>query len=699
MPAYVHLPLTDFVLADPSALTGLLHRAYAADGYATQFTQQTKAWTTALPLLQDQLRVLMTLLSRSDGWTVLLEYPLYRLRRRTDAVLLSERVIVTVEMKVGERIFRAEDMRQAEEYGLDLRDFHAGSRNYPLLPILWCTAAPDTVPPCYTPGEDLVAPVHCVGASGLADLLATVPANGPGDPIRAETWDNAPYRPVPNVIEAATAIFAHHRVEAILRKDADNLESAASRIVQLIVSARQQRRRALIFLTGVPGSGKTLAGLQIVHDAVTSGQEQEGDIVYLSGNTPLVTVLREALAQDEHRSRRHRGEVSVLADQRRKVRARVQHINDFLKERLATDSAAPPHEHAIVFDEGQRAWDAEQGKKKFGRDASEPTLLLELMGRHPDWCACVCLVGGGQEINTGEQGVRGWGDALRQLGALAASWSVHVPPDVIHGGQSTAGLSLGPVPGLRVHEELGLRLLVPLRSFRSQRVSDWVDRVLEGDAFEAASLAEQLGAYPIMLTRSLNSARKWLRNNGRGKRRFGLVASSGARRLRADGLGQILHAGDRDEIAHWYLQPPGDIRSSCALEVPANQYTCQGLELDFVGLCWGGDLLRSRSSSRWVHRRLSGPKWQTIQDKSAQRLLRNSYRVLLTRAREGLVLWVPSGDPEDPTRAPDSLDATADFLLRCGARALTGTESTWAAEKAGPTKPGHLKRDKEDRDY
>jgi hypothetical protein len=179
-----------------------------------------------------------------------------------------------------------------------------------------------------------------------------------------------------------------------------------------------------------------------------------------------------------------------------------------------------------------------------------------------------------------------------------------------------------------------------------------------------------------MVTRSLDAARQWLRSSGRGKRRFGLVASSGARRLRADGLGQILQAGDRDEIAHWYLQPPGDIRSSCALEVPANEYTCQGLELDFVGVCWGGDLLRSPSSDRWLHRRLSGSKWQMIQNDSTQVLLSNSYRVLLTRAREGLVLWVPPGHAEDLTRAPEPLDATADFLLRCGARPLAAGEQT-----------------------
>src|SRR5262249_54720809 len=184
-----------------------------------------------------------------------------------------------------------------------------------------------------------------------------------------------------------------------------------------------------------------------------------------------------------------------------------------------------------------------------------------------------------------------------------------------------------------------------------------------GNASAAAAVALQLGNYPLLLTRSLSSARHWLRTTGRGNRRFGFVASSSSGRLRADGLGQILYASDGDEIAHWYLQPPGDIRSSYALEVPANEYTCQGLELDFVGVCWGGDMVWSHSTDRWVYRRLSGPKWQSIQDEDARRLVRNSYRVLLTRAREGLIVWVPPGDPDDLTRQPELLDATAEYLL------------------------------------
>ncbi len=637
MPAYVRLALAQFVAANPATLVGQLETSYAHDGYVTQFAQQTRAWAVTVPLLQRELVAVQAQVPAAGEWTVLLEFPLYRLRKRIDAVLLTASTVVVLEIKVGERLFRAEDLRQVEEYALDLRDFHAGSRDRPILPVLWCTEAEGRVPERST-GADQVAPVGRVGRTGLAALLAEVPSAAGGAPIVGEEWDLSAYRPVPSVIEAATTIFAGHDVRSIAQRDASNLREAAARLIELIVAARAGGRRTLLFLTGVPGSGKTLAGLHVVHDAIATGAEQQGDIVYLSGNTPLVTVLREALARDEDRRNRRLPVRKKLSTIRRDVRARIQHINDFLKQALSTPGQ-PPHEHAIVFDEAQRAWDAEQGQKKFEREASEPSLLLELMDRHSDWCACICLVGGGQEINAGEHGVAGWGDALRRLApATAAQWSVYAPPDVLRGGSSTGQLSLGELPpAVAVQEDSLLQLSVPMRSFRSPALSEWVALVLEGEAEQAASVAQGLGEYPIRLTRVLDEARRWLRSNSRGQRRYGLVASSGARRLRADGLGVALSATDGIDIAHWYLNPPGDIRSSYALEVAANEYTCQGLELDFVSVCWGGDFVRSPTEGQWIFRRLSGPKWQAVKEGTNRQFIKNSYRVLLTRAREGLV--------------------------------------------------------------
>jgi DUF2075 family protein len=671
MPAYSRHSIRSFLTISPAEVVGVLQQRYAADGFASQYTRQTRAWGEVIPSLKDLLRRLVACREDAYEWAILVEYPLYRLRRRIDLVILAGDTIVVVECKVGADQFSAQDRRQVEEYALDLRDFHGASSRRRIVPLLWSTDAEPTthLSPQISDCDISVVPVVCVGTEGFERYLATLQYSGDKDHIVAEAWDGAPYRPVPGVIEAATIIFAGHGVKSIANADADNLSVTASRLVALIREARECRKRYLLLLTGVPGSGKTLAGLNVVHTAIETGVEKKGDIVYLSGNTPLVVVIREALARDEHRRGILKRPRRSLDDIRRDVRVRVQHINDFLQQCLIGAPEEPPEEHVIVFDEAQRAWDAKQGQEKFNRTASEPLLLLELMSRHRDWCACVCLIGSGQEINSGEEGVRGWGDALRNLDPrLRREWTMFAAPDVFSDAPSTRSIVLSELPAeIATRVEPDLQLRVPQRSYRSPKVSKWVDQVLAGDEAAAASTALDLGEYPIVFTRSLAKAKAWLQKNSRGKRRFGLVASSGARRMRADGLGMSLHASAGTEIAHWYLNPRADIRSSFALEVPANEYTCQGLELDLVCLCWGGELLWDKARCAWSYFRLSGTAWQTVRELSARQFVENSYRVLLTRAREGLILWVPEGDDADPTRAPSPLNETADFLESCGA--------------------------------
>lgn len=671
MTAYVRYPIGEFLSANDAVVIGTLQTRYAHDGFASQYTQQTKTWERFIPLLQTELNALIADYPDVAGWGILLEYPLYRLRKRIDAVILTSSKIIVLEAKVGETRFRLDDERQVVDYALDLRDFHAGSRGRQLIPVLWCTNAPvGHVQPLAQ--VDTVASVQRAGALDLHTVLSRFVSSNAEARLVLHDWDAAPYQPVPTIIQAATSIFAGHDVRAIARKDADNLAVAARRIVDLIAEAKRCSRKAVVFLTGVPGSGKTLAGLEVVHDAATTGTEDRGDIVYLSGNTPLVVVLREALARDTVCRKRAAETQATFAKERKLVRTRIQHINDFLREYLTSTENALPHEHAIVFDEAQRAWDADQGAKKFERQKSEPSLLLEIMGRHRDWCVCVCLVGGGQEINTGEEGIKGWGDALRALPAGELSkWTVYGPPDVFQGGASTGGLALGELgSGIASVLEPDLRLSVPLRSYRSPAMSDWVTAVLDGDLSVAKRQAQLLAEYPIVVTRSLERAKAWLRERGRGERRYGLLASSGARRLRADGLGEILEANDGPAIAQWYLNARDDIRSSFVLEVPANEYACQGLEIDFSCVCWGGDLVFKSATKNWFCRRLSGNAWNAVRSAADRRYIQNTYRVLLTRAREGVVIWVPKGDPTDGTRKPEELDATADFLVEAGAQML-----------------------------
>lgn len=601
----------------------------------------------------------------SGSWHVLLEFPLYRLRRRIDVVVLTSANVAVIELKVGETLFRSTDRRQVEEYALDLRDFHKPSSNACLVPVLWCTDASPKYPVPQA-NDTGVQEVIDIGRTGLSKLLGSLDTNCERPSYRVKEWDAGPYRPVPTVIDAATTLFAGHGVREIAQADANNLQSSAKKIVEIIDRTKRRGERALIFLTGVPGSGKTLAGLQIVHSAIETGVEDQGDIIYLSGNTPLVVVLREALARDEVKRRRSRSQPARFADARSAVRTRIQHIIDFLREYLTNDDGSAPHEHVVVFDEAQRAWDEEYGRKKFGRPSSEPKLLLEIMARHSNWSAIVALVGGGQEINSGENGIAEWGKALRSLLPQQVSqWSIYGPPNFQLGSESTAHLGTGNISGVAdVQTDADLELQVPLRSFRSPAVSHWVSLVLDGCSEEARAVARNLGDYPLLVTRSLTSARHWLATSARGERRFGLVASSGARRLRAEGLGVTLNATDGSAIAQWYLNERGDVRSSFASEVTANEYTTQGLELDFVGLCWGGDLIWD--GEQWHHRQFRGNNWSKVGEER-QRFITNSYRVLMTRGREGMIIWVPRGSNDDPTRPPELFDKTANFLISSGA--------------------------------
>lgn len=666
MPAYFRSSIGDFLTTSDDVVISKLTTAYAKDGYVAQYTSATVAWTVTLPVLRRELNRLITLSPDAESWQLLLEYPLYRLRRRIDAVILTPKCVAVVELKTGASTFEALEKRQAEEYAQDLRDFHEESAHERLHPFLWAFEAQTNFSPqqSYALG---VGPVSLVGQFGFADELSRVCGSIGFDTAEESErcgfrWDNSAYHPIPSVVEAAVTIFSGHSVREITLAGAKNLDAASESVFAIIDRSKSDSLHSVVFLTGVPGAGKTLAGLNIVHKATDRGFTSEGEVVYLSGNTPLVVVLREALARDQYARTRSAGHSLNLKDARSSTRVTIQHINDFLKE-YVHGSSHPPSGHVIVFDEAQRAWDAKQGKEKFGRDASEPLLVLETMRRHIDWSVTVCLIGLGQEINDGEEGISGWADAIESVSKnFNSSFKVFCPEQITVGPRST--LSLGSIQGeTEIVKDESLHLDVPMRSYRSPELGHWIHEVLVGNSDRAFEISTSM-SFKVHLTRDLADAKKWLRDQTRGERRMGLLASSGARRLRADGLGEMLSATDGSSIAHWYLNPPGDIRSSFALEVPANEYTSQGLEVDFACLCWGGDLIRKKDL--WIARSMAGNKWNESKDLKRVRFVLNSYRVLMSRAREGMIIWVPTGDAEDKTRDPQELDRLAAFLTKSG---------------------------------
>jgi hypothetical protein len=414
-------------------------------------------------------------------------------------------------------------------------------------------------------------------------------------------------------------------------------------------------------VTGVPGAGKTLAGLNLVTQRTKIHEDEHA--VFLSGNGPLVEVLREALARDEHDQSEGRIDKISKADAARKVKSFIQNIMHFRDDNLRTSEA--PIERVAVFDEAQRAWDRShlsnfmvRKKGVPGFEMSEPEFLISVMDRHSDWCTVICLVGGGQEINAGEAGLTEWFVALKNC---FPNWRVFTSKQLAHRdyhwGQDLPAM----LAKLEVQVFDHLHLAVSIRSFRAEKLSDFVGAVVAGETEVARDLYDAIrGVYPIRLTRDLSAARDWLRDQARGTERTGLVASSGASRLKPQGL----NVHEKIDATYWFLNGKDDVRSSYYLEDPATEFDIQGLELDWVGVCWDADF--RAVNGNWAYYRFTGTKWQNVKDASRRAYLTNAYRVLLTRARQGVVIYVPKGDPTDHTRLSEFYDGTATFLLNCG---------------------------------
>jgi hypothetical protein len=620
---------------------------------------QLRSWREELAVL----RFALTGFDRDSR--ILLEYPLLQLGRRIDAIILTEHAIFVLEFKIGATKVEASDRIQVDDYALDLYDFHAGSRAHPIVPIV-------VAPPASLPAAELpwlwhaVMPVMAANAATLGGLLKELAARVPcGQPLDMACWENAPYRPVPTIVEAARMLYGRHGVSDIssARADAKNLTRTTVAIKRAIQEACHSQLHLVLFVTGVPGAGKTLCGLNAVF-----GLEQ-GSIAFLTGNLPLVLVMREALARDA----KNQGRSRRCAEQ--ETESAIQPLMGFLRDNLGRTAA--PHEHVIVFDEAQRAWDAEFGRRKFGHAQSEAALFLDIMRRHQDWAVIVALVGSGQEINTGEAGLAEWGRALQ----ARSDWRVRAAPGVIGASDSRRCLFTDPPPSVTLDSELHLD--VAIRSIRSTAAAGWVEAVLAGDSHRACDISAEAGGVPFWLTRSLSEMRGELRKRARGSRRSGLVCSAGARRLVAEGLWPDFPHLDRDAVANWFLNHwPPDVRASDALEVPATQFACQGLELDLVGLAWGNDLIRGRSG--WVPRVFRGTRWQEQHAEARTAYAINTYRVLLTRARYHTIIWVPNGDQADATRNPAEFDAIAAFLLDCGAGVLENGADASRTEDRDP---------------
>jgi hypothetical protein len=641
----------DFLSADPQSIVDVLSR-HQIHHFRTNEAEQVTAWHEAILALQSALE---TLGPTAASWHVLLEYPMLRLGMRIDAILLTDRAILVLEFKRSQLDLNA--FRQVEDYALNLRDFHDASRAHPIVPILVSNnadASHNTRPLVW---DAPPTKVHQSTPQQLATMLTEIDRNigPPRAPLSAAEWCAGAYRPVPTIIEAACMTYSRHGVDEIKnsRADSTNLGATTSAIRTAIAAAQHNNEKIIIFVTGIPGAGKTLCGLT----AAFTGEDAQA--TFLTGNPTLVHVLREALVRDaalhecSRRTAAHR------------IKSKIQRLPDFRNEYVQHPASIPPERIAII-DEAQRCWSRDYAIRKtldkpVRLTDSEPGHLLDILARHEGFAACICLVGSGQEIHDGEGGLAEWGAAL----ATRPAWRVVAPPELLGDTDSRWRL-----PALAaIEREPLLHLQVPVRQIRSIHANAWVDAMLNGDVTTARMIASECAPLPFALTRNLAAARMALRQSARGNRRAGMVASSEGKRLRAEGFGAELPHMDANAVAHWFLDHyPSDIRASDALEQIATEFSIQGLELDYVLLGWDGDLIRQ---PKWQPRALRGTKWQTVRNAEAFANHVNTYRVLLTRARYETIIYVPRGDAEDATRPPHIYDGIATFLQSCGVADLS----------------------------
>jgi len=654
----------------------IIKRDYYSDSIGNFFKTTTEEILGKLALRNDfsleqtqrnawlvEISVLRKILSPRQG-TIYFEYSIPRMGRRIDVVLLIGPVIFVLEFKVGEKDFLTYAIDQVWDYALDLKNFHDTSHEQYIAPVLIATEAKNVEPIiALSPQNDKLFDPIKTNVDLLSEVIENVLSLADSKDIDQSQWESGRYCPTPTIIEAAMALYNNHLVTEISRSDAGalNLSKTSDAISDVIRLSKDNAHKAICFVTGVPGSGKTLVGLNIATKHMSPSDDLYS--VFLSGNGPLVKILREALARDKVRRGQEYGEKIKIGEARSKVKSFIQNVHEFRDESLRDPN--PPKEHVTLFDEAQRAWNAKQTssfmrRKKDTPDFkhSEPEFLISCLDRHPDWAVIVCLVGGGQEINTGEAGISEW---IESLNRSFHDWHIYISPHLTDNEYGAEDVLKQIESRKNVNYKEELHLAVSMRSFRSEHVSLLVKQLIDLDVEEAQKTHDKLKEkYPIVITRDLAKAKQWLKNQARGSERYGIIVSSQAERLKP-------HAIDvkspMDPI-HWFLDDKEDVRSSYYLEDVATEFHIQGLELDWVCITWDADFRYSKKV--WEHWSFCGDRWHHIRKEERMNYLKNAYRVLLTRARQGMVIVVPPGNAEDPTRNPPFYDATFEYLKEIG---------------------------------
>jgi hypothetical protein len=667
----------EFLSASRDAIANQLAGRAIDEGLETE-PSQGEEWRRSVEILQRSLNERIPILRQALSMPaceairhVILEFDFRRRGLRMDCVLLADGALFVVEFKRAKLDRAARD--QVMSYAVNLMEFHEVTRRWCeleraiVVPILTRTEGRGAVPVVW-PGLSesswpalMRKPMEC-DRNTLADTLAAALVHRRSDTvIPASEWLESPFQPSSSILDATLSLYGNHDVVAIQEHAApkEAIDKSTHEIRRHISEALAAGAYHIVFLSGAPGAGKTLVGLDIVMRGDHARQT-----VFVTGNAPLVDVLNEALGAS-YRSQRtntswptgyHRKDAKLVASA---ASFKIVKAHNFLGPRGRTHKQEDGR--VIVFDEAQRTY--EKGRvvlrEKLADHEADLILQVQRKAFPAGGAVVVALVGHNQAINRGERGIIAWLEAAERFG-----WTYSIDDETLELAELDAARDRWTSSPLRKRLAHG-HLRQSMRYYRNRAVEEWAASVLDGNASEAHKLARTLdaNASTIWLTRSLSVARQWIRERTASSERAGIIASGQARRLAAEGL----FVDYKPDITTWMLAPSTDIRSSNALETVQNQYQIQGLELDYCIACWDADL--RRDAGDWKAYKLGGSDWNqdTLLD-----VAKNGYRVVLTRARKGMVIFVPGGDHsgEDPTRQPAFYDGIAEFLTACGAKPL-----------------------------
>ena len=693
-----------FLYTDSASIYRILDDNYHGEALTTT----RDAWKAEIEIMKN----VVSGLSDANG-QIIFEYDIPRLGKRIDVVLLYRGIVFCLEFKVGELKILESNIDQVLDYALDLKNFHKFSEDKVIAPILVATNyANRSTSIQMSVYDDMVINPLVTGKTGISVLIQNVLNKFPNETPVHNDWIISPYAPTPTIVEAAKTLYESHSVENITRHEADKVstDTTIKYILDVIQRSKTNGEKSICFVTGVPGAGKTLVGLDVAVKQTYQGNdapvEDEG-AVYLSGNGPLVAVLTEALAKDNHQKCRDRNEKKNLSDSRREVGKFIQIIHRYRDNMLAkiknpvengvleidpekavklAESGYGEVEHVAIFDEAQRSWTHKRLADYLKRGGtygnklkvpnfplSEAAFLIWSLDQREDWATIVCLVGGGQEINTGEAGISEWINALNDK---FPHWKVYISPKLTEPEYAEGKVNELLVKNENVTYSENLHLGVSLRSFRAEKLSAFVHSLLTFNPDAAELYNEIKDRYPIVLTRDMETAKRWLHSKVRGTERTGVLVTKEAARFKPLGI-HILPSGDENAV-HWFLEDKIDTRASNYLEDAATEIQVQGLELDYTCVLWDADM--RCDNGKWRYYTFNGKtawneKIPDTENKQEQiKYMLNAYRVLLTRARAGMVICVPAGNPnknpsgfwEDSTRLPKFYDGTYEYLKQIG---------------------------------